>query len=115
MASGPDPAENLDKAVARVREAARSGARVICLPELFRTQYSCQREDATWFDLAEPVPGPTTEAIAKIARQKHVVVIAPIFERRAPGLYHNSAVVIDATGVVAGLDRKMHIPDDPGY
>ena len=115
MACTPKREEGLPRAIARVEEAARSGARVICLPELFRYPYFCQREDATWFDLAEPVPGPTTEAIAKIARQKHVVVIAPIFERRAPGLYHNSAVVIDATGEVAGLYRKMHIPDDPGY
>src|SRR5256712_12583237 len=115
MAMSPEPAKNLDRAVARVREARRAGADVVCLPELFRYPYFCQREDATLFDLAEPVPGPTTEAIARIARQKHVVVIAPIFERRAPGLYHNSAVVIDATGEVAGLYRKMHIPDDPGY
>ena len=115
MACTPKREEGLPRAIARVEEAARSGARVICLPELFRYPYFCQREDAAWFDLAEPVPGPTTEALAKIARQKHVVVIAPIFERRAPGLYHNSAVVIDATGEVAGLYRKMHIPDDPGY
>ncbi|MGH7167613.1 MAG: carbon-nitrogen hydrolase, partial [Nitrospiraceae bacterium] len=115
MACTPKREEGLPRAIARIEEAARSGARVICLPELFRYPYFCQREDAAWFDLAEPVPGPTTEAIAKIARQKHVVVLAPIFERRAPGLYHNSVVVIDATGEVAGLYRKMHIPDDPGY
>lgn len=115
MACGPKHEEGLSRAIARVEEAARSGARVICLPELFRYPYFCQREDAALFDLAESVPGPTTEAIAKIARQKQVVVIAPIFERRAPGLYHNSAVVIDTTGEVAGLYRKMHIPDDPGY
>ncbi len=115
MACTPKREEGLPRAIARVEEAARSGARVICLPELFRYPYFCQREDAALFDLAEPMHGPTTETIAKIARQKHVVVIAPIFERRAPGLYHNSAVVIDATGEVAGLYRKMHIPDDPGY
>src|SRR5256885_3233876 len=115
MASGPDPAENLDKAVARVREAARSGARVICLPELFRTQYFCQREDAAWFDLAEPVPGPTTDALGRVAKEEQVAVIAPVFERRAAGVYHNSAAVIDADGRVVGLYRKMHIPDDPAY
>src|SRR5438132_5929888 len=115
MASGPDPAENLDKAVARVREAARSGARVICLPELFRSQYFCQREDAAWFDLAEPVPGPTTDALGRVAKEEQVAVIAPVFERRAAGVYHNSAAVIDADGRVVGLYRKMHIPDDPAY
>src|SRR2546427_141626 len=115
MASGPDPAENLDKAVARVREAGRSGARVICLPELFRTQYFCQREDAAWFDLAEPVPGPTTDALGRVAKAEQVAVIAPVFERRASGVYHNSAAVIDADGRVVGLYRKMHIPDDPAY
>lgn len=111
----PKREENVLRAIARVEEAARSGAHVICLPELFSFPYFCQREDAAWFDLAEPVPGPTTEALAKIARKARVVVIAPIFERRAPGLYHNSVLVIDATGEVAGLYRKMHIPDDPGY
>ena len=115
MASGPDPAENLEKAVARVREAARSGARVICLPELFRSQYFCQREDAAWFDLAEPVPGPTTDALGRIAKEEQVAVIAPVFERRASGVYHNSAAVIDADGRVVGLYRKMHVPDDPAY
>src|SRR5437016_8414572 len=115
MASGPDPAENLETAVARVREAARSGARVICLPELFRSQYFCQREDAALFDLAEPVPGPTTDALGRVAKAEQVAVIAPIFERRASGVYHNSAAVIDADGRVVGLYRKMHIPDDPAY
>ena len=115
MASGPDPAENLEKAVARVREAARSGARVICLPELFRSQYFCQREDAAWFDLAEPVPGPTTDALGRVAKAEQVAVIAPVFERRASGVYHNSAAVIDADGRVVGLYRKMHVPDDPAY
>jgi N-carbamoylputrescine amidase len=85
------------------------------LPELFRTQYFCQREDAAFFDLAEPVPGPTTEALRKIAQERKVVIIAPVFERRAPGVYHNSAAVIDAGGELVGLYRKMHIPDDPAY
>ena len=102
MACLPAPEENLARAVQRVEEAAREGARVVCLPELFRSQYFCQREDAAFFDLAETIPGPTTEALGKVARQAEVVIIAPIFERRAAGLYHNSAAVIDATGQVAG-------------
>lgn len=104
---------NLDKAAARVREAAAAGAQVVCLPELFRSPYFCQREDAALFDLAETVPGPTTEALGRVAREAGVVVVAPIFERRAVGLYHNSAAILDATGEVLGLYRKMHIPDDP--
>ena len=115
MACAPDPDCNLDRAVARVRQAAERGARIICLPELFRSQYFCQVEDAAFFDLAEPVPGPTTDALAQVAKEKQVAVIAPIFERRASGVYHNSAAVIDADGRVVGLYRKMHIPDDPAY
>jgi N-carbamoylputrescine amidase len=115
MACSPDPAENLHRASARVEEAAGGGAQVVCLPELFRSQYFCQREDHGAFDLAEPVPGPTTEALGKLAKKLSVVIIAPVFERRAAGLYHNSAAVIDATGEMAGLYRKMHIPDDPAY
>jgi N-carbamoylputrescine amidase len=115
MACTPDPAENLSRASARVVEAARAGAGIVCLPELFRSQYFCQREDAAFFDLAESVPGPTTVALGRIAREQGIVIVAPVFERRAPGLYHNSAAVIDATGEIAGLYRKMHIPDDPAY
>ena len=115
MSCGPDPASNLAKAVARVAEAARSGAEIVCLPELFRSQYFCQKEDTAIFDLAEPVPGPSTEALGKAAAAAGVAVIAPVFERRAAGLYHNSAAVIDADGRIAGLYRKMHIPDDPAY
>ena len=115
MACTTDPADNLKRAIAHVEEAARAGAGLVCLPELFRSQYFCQREDAALFDLAESVPGPTTDALCRVAREKNVVVIAPVFERRAPGLYHNSAVVIDAGGEIAGLYRKMHIPDDPAY
>ncbi|MEE9234485.1 MAG: carbon-nitrogen hydrolase [Candidatus Acidoferrales bacterium] len=115
MACAPDPKENLDRALARVEEAARAGAEVICLPELFRSQYFPQREDAGCFELAEPIPGPTTEALAKAAKKLGVVVVAPVFERRAPGIYHNSAAVIDADGRLLGLYRKMHIPDDPAY
>src|SRR3989475_4254194 len=115
MTMSPEPAKNLDRAVARVREARRAGADVVCLPELFRSQYFCQREDASLFDLAEPVPGPTTEALGRAAKETGAVVVAPIFERRAPGLYHNSAAIIDADGRVRGLYRKMHIPDDPAF
>ena len=115
MACGPDPDRNLAHAIEQVRAAARQGANVICLPELFRTQYFCQREDAALFDLAEPVPGPTTQAIADVARAEHVVVIASVFERRAAGVYHNTAAVLDASGALAGIYRKMHIPDDPLY
>ncbi len=115
MAMSPDPARNLDHAVDRIKEAAAAGAEVVCLPELFRSPYFCQSEDARRFDLAEPVPGPTTQALGAVAKQARVVVVAPVFERRAPGLYHNSAAVIDATGEVVGLYRKMHIPDDPAY
>jgi len=115
MSCGPDPDENVTKAVARVKEAARQGANVVCLPELFRTQYFCQREDAALFDLAEPIPGPTTEAMAKAAKDNKVVVIASVFEKRARGVYHNTAAVIDADGTAKGIYRKMHIPDDPLY
>jgi len=115
MAMSAEPAKNLDKAVAQVKEARRAGADVVCLPELFRSQYFCQREDASLFDLAEPVPGPTTEALGAAAKESGAVVVAPIFERRAPGLYHNSAAIIDADGQVRGLYRKMHIPDDPAF
>jgi N-carbamoylputrescine amidase len=110
-----DPAANLAKAIAQVKEAARQGAALVCLPELFRTLYIGQREDHALFDLAEPVPGPSTEALAKVARDTGVVVIASLFERRAAGLYHNTAAVIDADGTVKGIYRKMHIPDDPAY
>src|SRR5213083_3618269 len=115
MAMSADPDANLKKAVAKVSEAAAAGARLVCLPELFRSQYFAQHEDPALFDLAEPVPGPSTETLGKVAKQAGVVVIAPVFERRAAGLYHNSAVVIDADGRVVGIYRKMHIPDDPAY
>jgi N-carbamoylputrescine amidase len=115
MSCSPDPAANLDKAAERVREAAREGANVICLPELFRAQYFCQREDIALFDLAEPIPGPSTERLGAVAREEKVVVVASIFERRAAGLYHNTAAVLHKDGTLAGLYRKMHIPDDPLY
>ena len=115
MRMGSDPTANHDRAVSRIREAARRGARVVCLPELFRTPYFCQREDAALFDLAEPIPGPTSDALAKVARELGVVVVASLFERRAAGVYHNTAVVLDADGTERGRYRKMHIPDDPLY
>ena len=115
MAMSSEPQANLDKAAARVEEAARKGAEVVCLPELYRSPYFCQKEDAALFDLAEPVPGPSTERFSEVARKAGVVVVVPLFEKRAPGLYHNSAVVIDADGKTAGLYRKMHIPDDPAF
>jgi N-carbamoylputrescine amidase len=111
----PDPRVNLQQAVHLIEEAARGGASVLCLPELFRSRYFCQSEDAGAFDLAESIPGPSTQAIGKLAREKKLTVIAPLFERRAAGLYHNSAAVIDASGEIVGVYRKMHIPDDPGY
>ena len=113
MACGADPGENLRKAVHATRDAASRGARVVCLPELFRTLYFCQAEDPSLFDLAEPVPGPTTEALAGLARELGVTVIASIFERRAPGLHHNTVAVIGGDGALAGTYRKMHIPHDP--
>jgi len=113
MRCTPDADANVARAVAGVREAAAKGARIVCLPELFRTQYFCQREDAALFDLAEPIPGPTTERMASLAKELGVVVVASLFERRAAGVYHNTAVVLDADGRVAGRYRKMHIPDDP--
>jgi len=115
MAAGPSPEENLDRALSFLDEAAELGARIVCLPELFRSQYFCQREDPALFELAEQIPGPTTERIGNFARRSGSVVIVPVFERRAPGLYHNSAVVIDADGSISGIYRKMHIPDDPAY
>jgi N-carbamoylputrescine amidase len=115
MAMSPEPEANLNLACARIREAAAQGAQVVCLPELFRTPYFCQTEDAANFALAERIPGPSTEAIGAVARQAGVIVIASLFERRAPGLFHNTAAVISASGEVVGLYRKMHIPDDPGY
>ena len=115
MACGAVPQENLVAAVAKVEEAAGRGAGVVCLPELFRSQYFCQTEDTALFDLAEPVPGPSTEALGRVAGQLNVVMIVPVFERRTAGIYHNSVVVIDSDGSIAGLYRKMHIPDDPAY
>jgi len=115
MKCSPDPGENLAKAEEHIREAARRGAQIVCLPELFRSQYFCRQEDASLFDLAEPIPGPSTERLGRVATQEHVVIIASLFERRAPGVYHNTAVMIGTGGEILGLYRKMHIPDDPLY
>jgi N-carbamoylputrescine amidase len=115
MSMSRDADDNLKKAVARIGEAKKKGADVVCLPELYRSPYFCQKEDARLFDLAEPVPGPSTEALGRAAREAGVVVVAPIFEKRALGLYHNTAAIIDTNGEVAGLYRKMHIPDDPAF
>lgn len=115
MSVPADPAESVAKAEHFVRQAARQGANVVCLPELFRTPYFCQHEDANMFDLAEPVPGPTSDLLAAAAKQERVVVLASLFERRGPGLYHNTLAILNANGELSGLYRKMHIPDDPGY
>ncbi len=115
MRMGADPESNFSSAIAHIREAARRGAEIVCLPELFRTQYFCQREDLRLFDLAEPIPGPSTEKLSEVARESGVAIVASLFERRAPGLYHNTAVTLDADGRIAGVYRKMHIPDDPLY
>ena len=115
MSCSPDPERNLAHAVDMVREAAGRGANVVCLPELFQTQYFCQREDAALFDLAEVIPGPTTTQLAQVARQQKIVLVASLFEKRAPGVYHNTAAIFDADGSLNGIYRKMHIPDDPLY
>jgi N-carbamoylputrescine amidase len=115
MRCGPDVDANLDKAVGLIRRAAGDGAQVICLQELFRSHYFCQTQNPATFDLAEPIPGPSTEVLGRVARETGAVVVASLFERRATGVYHNTAVVFDADGALLGRYRKMHIPDDPLY
>ena len=115
MACSADPAENLAKAEWRIREAAGKRAQIVCVQELFRSQYFCREERADLFDLAEPIPGPTSESFQKLAAELQIVIVGSVFERRAPGVYHNTALVIDADGSLLGLYRKMHIPDDPLY
>jgi N-carbamoylputrescine amidase len=112
-ACSANPAENLKKTLALTEQAAKKGAKIICTQELFRSQYFCQAEDHEYFKLAEPIDGPTTKAFQKIAKKYKVVIIASLFEKRASGLYHNTAVIIDADGSLLGIYRKMHIPDDP--
>ena len=115
MSCAIDPNENLEKALWRIREAASRGAQIVCLQELFRSQYFCREENAELFALAEPIPGPTTETLGRLASELGIVIIASLFERRAAGLYHNTAAVIGSDGAIIGLYRKMHIPDDPLY
>jgi N-carbamoylputrescine amidase len=115
MSAGENPDANLEKAILRIRVAAQKGAKIVCLPELFRSRYFCQSEDHRNFKLAETIPGPSTEMLGAVARQKGIVIVASLFERRSAGIYHNTAVVIDADGSIAGKYRKMHIPDDPLY
>ncbi len=115
MACSASTGENLERAVAKVEEAVKGGAQIICLPELFRSQYFCQQEDVTLFDLAEPIPGPSIKALSRVAKTCRVTILVSIFERRTAGVYHNSLVVLDERGEIVGLYRKMHIPDDPAY
>lgn len=110
-----DKADNLRRTVALVRDAAKRGAQIVCLQELFLTPYFCKREDTAFFDLAEPVPGDTTKIFGDLARELGVVIITSLFEKRAPGLYHNTAAILDADGAFLGKYRKMHIPEDPGF
>jgi N-carbamoylputrescine amidase len=115
MSAGDNPAANLEKALEHIASAAKKGAQIVCLQELFRSRYFCQTENHANFKLAESIPGPTTEALGALASEHAIVIVASIFERRAAGIYHNTAVVIDADGAIAGIYRKMHIPDDPLY
>lgn len=115
MRCGADGNENLERAIEKIREAAARGAQIISLHELFRSEYFCRKEDADLFELAEPVPGPTTERLAQVARERAVALVVSVFERRAPGVYHNTCAVLDADGSFLGKYRKMHIPDDPLY
>jgi N-carbamoylputrescine amidase len=115
MSATADPEKNLQRATEHVRNAAKSGAQIVCLPELFQTQYFCQREDPALFDLAEPIPGPVTAKLSALAKELGIVLVASLFEKRAAGIYHNTAVMFDADGELRGIYRKMHIPDDPLY
>jgi N-carbamoylputrescine amidase len=115
MACSVDPNENLAKAMWRIREAAGRGAQIVCLQELFRSQYFCREENAGLFDLAESIPGPSTDALCSLGAELGVVIVGSLFERRMAGVYHNTAVVIDTDGTLLGIYRKMHIPDDPLY
>ena len=115
MSATSDPENNLQHAMEWVGKAAAQGAQIVCLPELFQTQYFCQREDAALFDLAESIPGPTTAKLSDLAKQLGIVLVASLFEKRARGVYHNTAVMLDKDGTLLGIYRKMHIPDDPLY
>src|SRR3989441_13021965 len=113
MSTTPDPETNLQRAIERIHDAAGRGAQIVCLPELFQTQYFCQREDAALFDLAEPIPGPATTRLAEAAKLLHTVLIGSLFEKRAPGVHHNTAVSTDAVVRMLGNSREMHNPDGP--
>lgn len=115
MQAHTDPQVNLERTIAQVEAAAAQGAQIVCLQELFRSRYFCQTEDNAHFSLAEPIPGPTTTLLGQLAGSLQIALIVPVFEQRAPGLYHNSAVIFDADGTCLGIYRKMHIPDDPAY
>lgn len=115
FACGDDPRHNLETAKRTIREAAKAGAEVVCLPELFRSRYFCQNEDHRYFDLAETIPGPSTEELGTLAKELDLVILASLFERRAPGIYHNTLAVILPDGSLGGIYRKMHIPDDPHF
>jgi N-carbamoylputrescine amidase len=115
MRCQPQAEANMETAIARIREAAAAGAQIVCLPELFLGHYFCQREDPSLFDLAEPIPGPSTKRLGEVAKATGTVVVASLFERRGAGVHHNTAAVIDADGQLLGIYRKMHIPDDPLY
>jgi N-carbamoylputrescine amidase len=115
MSCSTDPEVNLQKAIQGIRDAASKGAEIVCLPELFRSQYFCREENAVLFDLAETIPGPSTEALSSVAKELQVAIVASVFEKRAQGLYHNTAAILDADGSLIGIYRKMHIPDDPLY
>src|SRR5260370_8207172 len=115
MRCGAEPEKNFERAVGFIRDAAKQGAQIVCLPELFRSQYFCQTEDHKNFDLAEAVPGKSTSVLGELARELGIVIIASLFEKRSAGLYHNTAVIIDGDGNLLGKYRKMHIPDDPLY
>ena len=115
MRCGPEPDENFSRAIEFIRESAQKGAQIVCLPELFRSQYFCQTEDHKNFDLAEEIPGKSTSALGEVARETGAIIIASLFEKRSAGVYHNTAAIIDANGKLLGKYRKMHIPDDPLY
>ncbi len=115
MAASENPDENLQKAIHLSEQAAKDGAQIICLPELFRSQYFCQCEDVDLFNLAESIPGPSTDALAKVAKARNVTIVASLFEARAAGLYHNTVAILNPAGEIDGIYRKMHIPDDPAY
>lgn len=115
MTCGADPNDNLNRQVALLDRAARLGGQILCTQEIFRSQYFCQIEDHRFFELAETIPGPSTDALCKLAKKHRAVIVASLFEKRASGLYHNTAAIIEADGSIAGIYRKMHIPDDPLY